>query len=233
LGSADEIEGGGLAVPIQVSVPDLEYLGACGLLQIKGHPGGNQVDFTVSPQGFERYEEIHQRAAAPLQQVDSHIRSYLESPEFRSQFPLAFQRWNEAADLLWASDSADHLTAIGHKAREAMQEFASGLVERHRPSDVNADPTKTLDRVSAVLKMYRASLGERRVALLNSLFDFWRATVNLVQRQEHGGQKEGEPLGWEDGRRVVFQTANVMVELSRAGEQAARESRAASSTSAA
>jgi len=233
LGSADEVEGGGLAVPIQVSVSDLEYLGECGLLRVKVHPGGNQVDFTVSPQGVERYEAIHQRAATPLQQVDSRTRSYLESPDFRSQFPLAFQRWNEAAELLWASDSADHLTAIGHKAREAMQEFATCLVEHHCPSDVNADPTKTLDRVSAVLKMYRESLGERRAVLLRALFDFWRATVDLVQRQEHGGQKEGEPLRWEDGRRVVFQTANVMVELHRAAEQAARESGAASSTSAA
>jgi hypothetical protein len=37
-----------------------------------------------------------------------------------------------------------------------------------------------------------------------------------VQRQEHGAQKEGRPLVWEDGRRVVFQTAIVMFELDRA-----------------
>ena len=54
--------------------------------------------------------------------------------------------------------------------------------------------------------------------------------MDLVQRQEHGGQKEGEPLGWEDGRRVVFQTANVMVELHRATEQAATGFSATAST---
>ena len=218
----DEVQGGGLASSIEVSVPDLEYLGECGLLRIKAHPDGTQATFTVAPQGIERYEAIHRRAATPLQQVDTRIHSYLESPEFRADCPAAFQRWREAVDLLWASDSNDHLTAIGHKTREAMQEFATALVERNRPPDANPDPTKTLDRVSAVLQMYHARLGERRLALLDGLFAYWRAAVALVQRQEHGGQKGGEPLGWEDGRRVVFQTANVMVELHRATEQAAR-----------
>jgi hypothetical protein len=110
-----------------------------------------------------------------------------------------------------------------------MQEFATALVERHRPPGVNQNPTKTLDRVSAVLQMYGVDLGKRRLALLDALFEYWRAAVELVQRQEHGGQKEGEPLGWEDGRRVVFQTANVMVELHRAVEQAARGFSAAGS----
>lgn len=218
----DEIQGGGLASSIEVSVSDLEYLGEYGLLRIKAHPDGTQATFTVAPQGIERYEAIHRRAATPLQQVDARTHSYLESPEFRSHCPAAFQRWSEAVELLWRNDSNSHLSAIGHKAREAMQEFATALVERHRPPDPNPDPTKTLDRVSAVLQMYHARLGERRLALLNGLFAYWRAAVALVQRQEHGGQKGGEPLGWEDGRRVVFQTANAMVELHRATEQAAR-----------
>ena len=219
----DEVEHGGLASSIEVNLPDLEYLAECGLLRLKMHPDGTQATFTVAPEGVEHYEAIHQRAVAPLHQVEARIQSYLESPEFRSACPAAFQRWREAEDLLWAQDSRDHLTAIGHKAREAMQEFATALVTRHRPPDPSPDPTKTLDRVSAVLRMYRARLGERRLALLNGLFEYWRAAVDLVQRQEHGGQKEGEPLGWEDGRRVVFQTANVMVELHRATEQAARD----------
>jgi hypothetical protein len=102
-----------------------------------------------------------------------------------------------------------------------MQAFATALVDHHQPPDANPDPTKTLDRVSAVLSMYHAHLGERRLGLLNGLFAYWRSAVDLVQRQEHGAQKEGERLSWEDGRRVVFQTANVMVEVDRATEQAA------------
>jgi hypothetical protein len=38
----------------------------------------------------------------------------------------------------------------------------------------------------------------------------------LVQRQEHGAQKEVTPLTWEDARRVVFQTCVVMYEINRA-----------------
>ncbi len=37
----------------------------------------------------------------------------------------------------------------------------------------------------------------------------------LVQRQEHGGQKEGAALRWEDARRVACQTAVVMFEIDR------------------
>ena len=218
----DEIQGGNLVSSISVAAADVEHLGASGLLRIHAHPDGTQASFTVTPEGLEHYAAIHQHAATPLQRVDARIQSYLESADFRSACPAAFQRWREAEELLWAPDSGDHLTAIGHKSREAMQEFAAALVARHQPPGASPDPTKTLDRVSAVLRMYRGRLGERRLALLNGLFEYWRAAVDLVQRQEHGGQKEGEPLGWEDGRRVVFQTANAMVELHRATEQAAR-----------
>lgn len=37
----------------------------------------------------------------------------------------------------------------------------------------------------------------------------------LAQRQEHGEQKGGEELTWEDGRRVVLYTAMVMAECDR------------------
>lgn len=77
-----------------------------------------------------------------------------------------------------------------------MQEFATALVDRYGPADANPDPTKTLDRLSAVLHMHRGQLGQRRAGLLDALFNYWRAAVDLVQRQEHGGQKEGEVVVW-------------------------------------
>jgi hypothetical protein len=46
--------------------------------------------------------------------------------------------------------------------------------------------------------------------------DYWGTVSDLVQRQEHGAQKQGAELTWEDARRVVFQTAIVMYEVSRA-----------------
>jgi hypothetical protein len=42
------------------------------------------------------------------------------------------------------------------------------------------------------------------------MVDYWNALVDLHQRQEHGAQRQGQPLTWEDGRRVVFQTILVM-----------------------
>lgn len=88
-------------------------------------------------------------------------------------------------------------------------------MDRHQPPSVNPDKARTRDRLSAVVNLRRAELGEARSALLDSMFDYWRAAGGLIQRQEHAGQREGEPLGWEDGRRVVFQTAVVMFEVDR------------------
>jgi hypothetical protein len=52
--------------------------------------------------------------------------------------------------------------------------------------------------------------------LLAGLTDYWEALVDLVERQVHGAQKEGQALTWEDARRIVFQTMAVMYEVDRA-----------------
>jgi hypothetical protein len=58
--------------------------------------------------------------------------------------------------------------------------------------------------------------GKATKAFLQSLLEYWGTVNDLVQRQEHGGQREGDPLTWEDGRRVVFHTLLVMYEIDRA-----------------
>lgn len=50
---------------------------------------------------------------------------------------------------------------------------------------------------------------------MEALLAYWGTVSDLVQRQEHGGQKEGEPLEWEDARRAVLHTAVVMFEVDR------------------
>jgi hypothetical protein len=87
------------------------------------------------------------------------------------------------------------------------------LVEIHHPPDANPDAAKTLDRLSAVIKQHHPALGERRRRLFDALFNYWRVAIEIVQRQEHGGQREGEQLEWEDGRRAVFHTGVVMIEV--------------------
>ena len=117
--------------------------------------------------------------------------------------------------LLWGEDSESELSTIGHKCREAMQEFATALLAIHAIDDANPDKAKTRDRFSAVVNRRRADIGDAKSDLLDGLFGYWRATDSLVQRQEHAGQREAEPLTFEDGRRVGFQTAVVMFEADR------------------
>jgi hypothetical protein len=71
-----------------------------------------------------------------------------------------------------------------------------------------------VDRIRAVLSTRERSAAHQ--AFLTALLSYWGTVSDLVQRQEHGAQKEGEPLTWEDARRVVFQTAVVMFEIARA-----------------
>jgi len=56
-------------------------------------------------------------------------------------------------------------------------------------------------------------MGASPAAFLDSLLALWGTVHDLAQRQEHGAQKEGPPLGWEDGRLLVFHTVVVMFEF--------------------
>jgi hypothetical protein len=66
-----------------------------------------------------------------------------------------------------------------------------------------------------VLDLQAKQLGTTEKPFLDALLGYWGTVSDLIQRQEHGGQKEGQSLVWEDGRRVVFQTAVVMFEIDR------------------
>src|SRR5262249_39946694 len=129
---------------------------------------------------------------------------------------FAYKKWLEAERLLWASDAQPQLTTIGHLCREAMQEFATALVERHQPPNVDADKAHDVARIKAVLDHRGAALGTTLKPFLKALLAYWGTVSDLVQRQVHGGQREEKPLIWEDGRRVVFQAAVVMFEIDRA-----------------
>lgn len=196
---------------------DLDVLRGAGLIAVSSYANtGKGFSFYVTPHGFSYYEERKREGSEPAQQVEQGIATYLDSGRFQVAYPDAYARWREAADLLWGADSERELSTIGHKCREAIQEFATALVERHQPPSVTTDKAMTRDRLSAVVNLRRPQLGEARSDLLDALFGYWRAAGQLIQRQEHAGLREGEPLGWEDGRRVVFQTAVLMFEIDRA-----------------
>lgn len=191
---------------------DVEILASKGLLNLRfGSKGTPNLD--VTPEGFEYYRIMKERSGKPMEQVEDEVTKYLEAHDFQQRYPKAYAKWSEAGAKLWAGDSPNQLTTIGHLCREAVQEFATALVEKFQPPDAPADKARDQSRIRAVLAHVRDQLGSREVPLLEAMIDYWNAVSGLIQRQEHGGQKQGDALRWEDGRRVVFQTAVVMFEI--------------------
>jgi hypothetical protein len=200
--------------PMQVSGGDLKLLLRTPLLALSS-TGAGSVEFLVTPEGFAYYREWKSLTEQPLERVATEVRSYFDQAGFASEFGAAYARWAQAESLLWGDDSQRDLTTIGHLCREAMQAFATALVDRFAPGDAPGEPAKTKSRMEAVLKARASALGETEAAFLEALHVYWCALDELVQRQEHGAQRERTPLLWEDGRRVVFQTAVVMLEVAR------------------
>jgi hypothetical protein len=195
---------------------DLQILARIGLLIVMDVRSQNDFSFEITSQGMAYYEQMRQRRGEPVAQVESVIRTFLDSDDFQRRYPAAYEKWVAAERLLWGSDSTEQLTTIGHLCREAMQAFATALVERFQPPGVNENPQKDVARLRAVLELRKAQLPKTVHAFCDALLVYWGTVTDLVQRQEHGAQKEEEPLAWEDARRIVFQTAVVFFEVDRA-----------------
>jgi hypothetical protein len=172
------------------------------------------IPFVITKEGFDSYATRHEPSGSGADRVQAEVRSYLDGEGFKQRYPDAYARWSDAEAMLWQKTPKDDLTTVGHKCREAMQRFATALVERYG-IDAEPDPARTINRMRAVIDHNRDQLGDRRRGLLGALSDYWVAVDGLVQRQEHGDQKGNEPVTWEDARLVVFQTAVVMYELDR------------------
>jgi hypothetical protein len=170
--------------------------------------------FYVQPQGIQFYEET-KRSSPALQTLEDELRHFIGAREFQESHPTAFAKWEQAASLLWAADSAQQLSTIGHLCREALQEFAASLADLERVDVSTIEPSKTVSRLKAVLAGRAATLGTTEAAFLEALISYWGTVSDLVQRQEHGAQRERGPLVWEDARRVVFQSCVLMYEVTR------------------
>ena len=98
-----------------------------------------------------------------------------------------------------------------------MQDFATELVESRGLNDVDTNKSHDVARIRIVLRSHGVTLGQTEGAFLEALLNYWGTISDLSQRQEHGSQRESaETLNWEDGRRLVFQSLNVMYEVARA-----------------
>ncbi len=189
---------------------DIETLARVRLVAItlvSAHSRG----FYVTPEGFEYYGQLMRRRGEPIERLQSVTREYIQNPGFQARYPGAYAKWAQAEALLWSGDSEGAYTTIGHLLREAMQDFATDLVERFRPPNVEQDKSKVVARLRAVLASHKIS--KTGDAFLDALLGYWGTVSDLVQRQEHGALREGETLWWSDARRVVFQVAIVMLEI--------------------
>ena len=205
----------GLPGNLQANIGDIESLGDAQLLRL-GHGSSGGITFSITPLGFKYSQWLREVSGEPVQRVTSETRTYLESEVFRSRYPAAYEKWAQAEAALWGEDSASQLTTIGHLCREALQEFTSVIVERVQPTNVNTEKTLTVARMRAVLDHVAKQLGATEKPFLDALLVYWGTLGDLVQRQEHGAQKEGKALEGEDARRVVFQTAVVIFEIDHA-----------------
>jgi hypothetical protein len=193
----------------QLLETDMYALAQAGLVR----PGHSGKDYTLTGDGYAYYSALKQREGEPVARQETNLRSLIEAGAFRRDSPMAYARWAEAEALLWTADSRREFTTIGHKAREAIQEFATELIAKYQPPNADPDPALVNRRLGAVIAAQLPELGEARAAHLRALGDYSEATLGLIQRQEHGGQKEGHALTWQDARRVVLHSAVVMCEF--------------------
>ena len=185
LGEGDILQGPtGSQLP--VARIDVEELDGAGLLRSRGP----QVYVTTAA-ARQLYANERSSEAAPAASAEREVRGYLDGAAFAAAHPQAHALWAQTQALLWGADSEQELTTIGHKTREAMQAFATELVERYAPPGVDPDPAHVNRRVGAVIAMHVATVGESRATLLKALGGYSEATMDLIQRQEHGAQKEG------------------------------------------
>jgi hypothetical protein len=190
---------------------DVEILADVRLVKI-GHNSQGTPNFFVTPRGFQYYEHM-KRAGAPDETVQEEIRRYIVSDRFRAEHAGSFAKWSQAENLLWSSDSKKQLTMVGHLCREATQEFADEMLRIYSVAEPHSPKPQTVRRLQAAIASRSSSVGSSVTAVLKALIEYWGTVADLAQRQEHGAEREGDELYWEDARRLVFQTLVVLYEM--------------------
>jgi hypothetical protein len=146
------------------------------------------------------------------QSVEHQLVGYLNQPAFQARYPRTVEEWTTAQEL-FATDPTRYATPIGHHCRDARIAFLAELAGRH---SVKLDPAAgSVDQLRVIIR--KAGPNSSRVkAFLEALVAYWGTVNDLIERQDHGAKREGEELGVEDARLVVFQLLIVMNEIDRA-----------------
>lgn len=201
---------------IEFYPPYLQTLIREGLIQLTGfNQRGEESRFDVLPRGFLYYKYLKEKSGEPVEQIEETVHSYIDAHTFQKEFPKAYEKWVDAKNLLWETETSKQLTKIGHLCREAIQEFMDALYVRLIPSGEPLPKDKTKIRLKKIIEAKSQKLGEAEKKFLNGLLEYFKGMNELIQKQEHDAQKEKIQLVWEDGRRVVFQTMMLMYEVSR------------------
>ena len=157
--------------------------------------------------------EVAREDADPMHEVYMAVRRLFGSDDFSRAYPGAFAPWADAERLLFGDQPESQLANIGFSCRDAVQGFAGELQERYPPALPDPDATHAKNRLRAVIATYKPRIGDRRATTLERMLDLWDADVDLIQRQTHANEREGKPLGVNDGRRVVALTMFLMIEF--------------------
>ena len=129
---------------------DLEILAEQGFLTVSSSSQGT-ANYDVHPRAYRYYEYLQEQAGNPIQRIEKEIVAYLDSENFQRRHSTAFRHWTDAAELFVRADSDSQWTTIGHHCREAVQEFASDLVDAHHLTSKYPERNKTVDRIRVSL----------------------------------------------------------------------------------
>lgn len=192
---------------------DIVALADSGLISVLRSRNGYIDTFCITGKGYAYNEQVTNKSTKPLQQVERDVLYFICAEGFRRRHAGAYLAWIEAAELLRASDGQHHLVEIGHHCREALRSFSDSLANIYRPPELATARTPTA-RIRKVIEHQRDQLGST-LGFINALIEYFSQVWKLANRQEHGSEKVGDALSWEDARRLVFQTAMIMFEVDR------------------
>ena len=153
-----------------------------------------------------------------FERVEDYLRAYLGDERFRSAYFPAYERWSDASAMLYRAGRKDNLLVAAQRARETIAGVrpcpgrvrGAGRVESPRDRDA---ARRSVGRDRDIPARGWETLVATSCSRCSSIGGF---STMSSSAQAHGARQEvGEPLRWEDARRVVVLTALVMVEIDR------------------
>lgn len=207
----------GAHLPEPVSEADVNTLVQAGFVRILRYNRSGRPVYYVTNEGIEFVAaDIAENGPQPF--VEQAVT--LVEKQLPSQFARASELMRDAARRLVEAQDEHGLSEVGHKCREALQEFAEVLCRQYvPPGEQQSIPReKTVQRLKAVVRQVRGRVGDTTSQLLEALVEYWGAVSDLVNKVEHRSQREDRPLTWDDARRAVLYSYLVMAELVGAAE---------------